>query len=204
MTDAPLTYFLGRVSVPAHWTAYRIHQHLWKGWPRPPGTPQPFTFRRLTTSHRGENSKQVTVLVQSAEPPVREALDLRAEDCRTGVVPSAGQRVGLGVLLQAIVRSSGKAAGVKRHQRTIKDPAERDQWILTKLGQAGLSVDSFWSRQHAFETPVGEQTLKTEATWVEGEAVVTDPQALIRALSQGVGRGRSVGLGLLSLMRTGG
>lgn len=194
-------YVLGRTEVPFRWDAYEIHRHLWKGFaPASAGAPQPFVFRRLPAAPNVRSGKAMVLFQCAAKTAFQHAvLGMSESDIRKIRVPGEGQWVDFGLSAQAIAQCSGKAAGVKKHQRSLRDASERDAWVLARLERAGLEVSSFWSRAECINERVRGHAINTSAMWAEGRARVRDRDALAQALVKGVGRGRSFGFGLLTL-----
>jgi CRISPR-associated protein Cas6/Cse3/CasE subtype I-E len=197
MSSERLNYHLSRASVPANWSAYRIHQHVWKGFDEENKTVQPFVFRRLQSSP-GAAPNKAHVLIQSAQAPHSAALGLGPNDVQVIAVPGVDRRLFFGMRVQAIVRSRDEG---RIRQRAIRDPEQRQQWIENHLARAGLRLEDSWNRQDDVDEPIHDHRLITQATWAEGHVVVVDEAALATALIKGVGRGRSLGFGLLSLAR---
>ncbi|MFW5420864.1 type I-E CRISPR-associated protein Cas6/Cse3/CasE [Nocardiopsis sp. CNT-189] len=108
----------------------------------------------------------------------------------------------------------------KRGTRKALYGAEAEKWWRRKAEQAGLAPDLVSSQRHdlASDPPLtrhkrarhqdpGEEgkakRLFNSGVRFDGTAEITDPDLLLPALLEGIGRGRSYGLGMLSLAPAG-
>jgi CRISPR system Cascade subunit CasE len=96
-------------------------------------------------------------------------------------------------------------SGVRGRRKDLRGP-EADEWWESRAKEAGLYLESLRSHDHHFSLArkrVGE-SVSHRGVCFDGVAEVTDQVALMRAVVEGVGRGRPYGLGLLSVIPIGG
>lgn len=76
-----------------------------------------------------------------------------------------------------------------------------EQWWALRAEQYGLAMRTITTLSQADATGRrdGHKPVKHAITRFDGQAVVADPDALRRAIRDGIGRGKSYGCGLLSL-----
>ena len=84
-------------------------------------------------------------------------------------------------------------------------PFYQKQWLLEQSGRRGFSLEEnafevVYRRWLRFRKGGGSVVTLLSVTF-EGELSVTDPALLRKTLTEGVGRGKAYGMGLLTLMR---
>lgn len=147
------------------------------------------------------------LLVQSLIPPTRPVRGATIIETGTWDLPTGVSQVTVKVALAAEGNTSSgptflpKEARRRSERRPIA-PGRRREWAIKKLSGAGL----------LFQTPpdvsTGELRFATPSrppipvVEVRGTALVVDADALRDALVNGVGRGRSYGLGLVDVQLT--
>jgi CRISPR system Cascade subunit CasE len=115
----------------------------------------------------------------------------RAPICATIAHPPA---IGAELLFRLCARPT---AGHK--QKDIRDDEERYRWIHEKAISSGFEIthvsfdDVFWRDSK------GCRSRLLRGAMFEGRLRVTDPDRLFRAMANGIGRGKAVGFGLLTL-----
>ncbi|MEV2279145.1 type I-E CRISPR-associated protein Cas6/Cse3/CasE [Nocardiopsis sp. NPDC049922] len=96
-------------------------------------------------------------------------------------------------------------SGVRGRRKDLRG-AEADQWWESRAKDAGLRLESLRSREHHFSRARKrtEKPVSYHGVCFDGVAEVVDRAALVRAVVEGIGRGRPYGLGLLSVVPIGG
>ncbi|GAA1989719.1 type I-E CRISPR-associated protein Cas6/Cse3/CasE [Nocardiopsis rhodophaea] len=97
----------------------------------------------------------------------------------------------------------------RRGKRTALHGAEAETWWRTKAEQIGLLPGSVTARPHDLASDPAarngtrnqdrDKRIVNHGIRFDGVAKVEDPKRLLPAVVEGIGRGRSYGLGLLSL-----
>lgn len=147
------------------------------------------------------------VLVQTLNPPDWSVLDKGYAT----VYPPKEFRPALqeGQVLRFRLRANPSKRFKERGERVaLKTPGEKLAWLARKLEEGGFRLlrdrdrDQPLAviRQDAFlEVRKGEHLLQVQAVLFEGSLEVVDPEKALETLKKGIGPGKAVGLGLLSL-----
>jgi CRISPR-associated protein Cas6/Cse3/CasE, subtype I-E/ECOLI len=193
---------------------YRQHQALWRMFECPEGTPQPFLFRQLPD----EDAAVLRFLVVSKERPreipgwrveckpyqprLREGnryrFDIRLNPTRTEPSPDGrGKRQDyvMSRLHQLQVSPARRAA---ERQRVVHE--ELPEWLRRRGERNGFVVESCHvGRYEILRMQKGIHAITLGVAEFSGILRVQDPEKLATALLNGLGHGRSFGLGLLLL-----
>lgn len=108
-----------------------------------------------------------------------------------------------------LLRFRLKANPSKRDKETRKtvglySQSDREAWLKRQSEQHGFSVeglDIIPSANLWGEKAKGQAQIKIHTALFQGVLKVQNPELLVTAIQQGIGRGRSYGCGLLSLQR---
>ncbi len=199
---------------------YAAHQAIWTVYGDDPDRDRDFLFRAMDPVGR-------RFLAVSDRPPAdapgwrvthkpyapdlrrgdRLAFSLRANPTRT-VTDAHGTKRRVDVVMHA--KTELKAAGLPREEWPLVNVLAHEAgkaWLLQRAPGLGLGilestlrVDGH--RRHEFVKPKTNSGKVTIAGLdFNGLADVTDPEALTRALFQGVGRAKAFGFGLLLVRR---
>lgn len=197
---------------------YQMHRTLMQAFPTPLPPEERVLFRLEVNPRRGVP----VVLVQSLTQPHWEVL--READRGQYLLPAAAlppevphnpqvKRVELHLRRGQVLRfrllanptKKIKVEG-KKNGRRVELYREEDQrrWLERKLQAAGarlVDVRIGSGRKYTDFVHREEQTHRLTFYGVrfDGLLVVEDPEALLRAIQQGIGSGKGVGFGLLSL-----
>jgi CRISPR system Cascade subunit CasE len=193
---------------------YSQHQALWTLFDRPEGTQQPFVFRALSDEPRVQRFYLV-----SAEPPRADSSVWSIESKPYTPRLSPGQRFQFNVRLnptrservpgqrgkrQDYVISRLHELGVPETERAAARHRivheELPQWLADRGAQHGFDLEHASVQSHVVHRFARDRNRVTlSVAELSGVLQVTDPEALMRTLTHGLGHGRSFGLGLLLL-----
>ncbi len=193
---------------------YRQHQALWGMFERPEGTPQPFLFRQLPD----EDADVLRFLVVSQDRP-REIPGWHVECKPYQPRLRVGECYRFGIRLNP-TRTEASAAGrgkrqdyviSRLHQLRVK-PEQRaperqrvvheelPEWLRRRGERHGFDIEACHvERYEVLRTQKGSHAITLGVAEFGGVLRVADPEKLTATLSQGLGHGRSFGLGLLLL-----
>ncbi|NCJ05361.1 type I-E CRISPR-associated protein Cas6/Cse3/CasE [Synechococcales cyanobacterium C] len=183
--------------------AHAFHQRLMHGFPdQPTETPRAdwaILYRREPDSY--------AVLVQSAIAPNWSHLPNHYVQCEPQVKPFelTANTLSVGQQLQFRLKANPSKRD-KATRKTIGFYRREDQlaWLARKRKRHGfelLTVDAI-PAPNVFGTKAkGKAPIRIHTVLFQGVLQVTDAAALVAAVQQGIGRGRSYGCGLLSLAR---
>ncbi|MFF3208336.1 type I-E CRISPR-associated protein Cas6/Cse3/CasE [Streptomyces sp. NPDC002962] len=154
-----------------------------------------------------ETDTSSTLLVQAAQldPELLPAGYGHAEIKNTAPMFSA-LRKGLAVRYR-IVLNPAKRERLPLDQKNKRgrvvplSGADADQWWLRRAADAGLHLHVLTPTNLPPIRPQGQQAppMRHSLLRYDGTATVTDPDALVQAVLNGIGRGKPYGAGLLSL-----
>lgn len=200
--------------------AYADHQWIWNLFPSPPGTPRDFLFRRdvqtglpryYVVSRRAPAAQDHAWRVQSQPyapqlaAGTRLRFDLRANPTVAGV-NAQGKHARHDVVNQArnkLLRERGLTLW-KDWQGEDK-PAQQDlifktcsAWLEAQAKRHGFDVDAATLNVDAYAQHRGRRNdIQFSTVDFSGELTVANPDLLIAALGQGIGRAKAFGCGLL-------
>lgn len=183
-------------------SAYEMHRTLARVYaPDAASPPQRFLWRREVDR---EGLPAATVLVQSALPGrwqnVTAVPDYVADLNADKVVDVArltrpGQSCRFRLLANPTVTREGKRHG-------LKDDESRQAWLQRQGLRHGFELRAAQQLSHLrLVTRQGGagRRIDLDTAWFEGVLASTDAHALAGALVQGIGPGKALGLGMLSL-----
>jgi CRISPR system Cascade subunit CasE len=198
---------------------YAVHQTLWDGFRSGEPTTRPFLFRADRVVF-AEQTHVWKVLVQHEVPADWQRLGTKlVEQTQVGPRPLAfrvGERLRFFARLNATVSKKGRGqikhadldSAAYRAARGIRVAVRDDEEAHAWLGRQG--------QQHGFALVAARVAGQRRERWqkqghaavldgvdVEGHLEVTDAAGLTAVIRAGIGRGRSVGFGLLSVARDG-
>jgi len=203
---------------------YLQHQKIWELFQRPPGSEQPFLYRQ------SEADELPRFLVLSDEPPkthdprwqiqtkafrpnlhIGQVLSFSARLNPTRSLRRPGEKRGKrqDLVMAALHEVASEKRGVER-QRLVN--CELPLWLSTRGEQAGFAMvedeDRLRCAVTRYEVLRFKTTASPEAHSVTlgcadfvGQLRVTDPDRFAQTLHQGIGHGRSFGLGLMLIKR---
>lgn len=203
---------------------YLQHQKIWELFRRPPGSEQPFLYRQ------SETDSQPRFLVLSDELPRTQDRRWQIQTKPFSPFLQAGQVLSFSARLNPTrcLRQPGEKRGRRQdlvmaalHNVTAERRAfERQRlvdcelplWLAAKGKQAGFAIVEVDDRLSCAVTryevlrfrtanpPSHDVTLGC-ADFV-GQLHVTDPEQFLKTLCQGLGHGRSFGLGMMLVRRS--
>jgi CRISPR system Cascade subunit CasE len=186
--------------------AYEMHRTLMRAFPGEfEGGPGRVLFRLEEDRHQGS----LTVLVQSEKKPDwsflennARYLDSTASDSwaskEFGPKLVVGQRLSFRLRANPTVKRNGKRLGLLKEEDQVK-------WLERKAGDNGFRVFACRitpksNREQARTQSEGKlQLITLLAVVYEGVLEVTDPDQFLKTLASGVGSGKGLGFGLLSV-----
>lgn len=187
-------------------SAYELHRSLVRAFAPDAETPPARFLWRREADRSGLPG--TTVLVQSAQPGRWQALDASAmhgqgycESLQANKpvalehLIQAGKRCRFRLLANPTVTRDGKRYG-------LHDDEARLAWLRRQGERAGFAVAAAERSASArLRAAQGgrERTITLDAVLFDGVLEVTDDTALRRAWSAGIGPGKALGLGMLSL-----
>lgn len=192
---------------------YDMHRTLSRAFVNGPDDPvQPFLWR-LETSRDAEPP---TLLVQSARQPQWSQLpvDYLLSQAQRSWKPerafSKGRAVSFRVRANPTVNRMPQAAhddagpsGSRRGRRKrlgLWNEAEQLEWLQRQAARLGLmQVTAVVSYAERLRCRRKGGVMTVSAAQFEGQAVITDPEALAAGVRTGIGHARMLGLGLVSL-----
>jgi len=204
--------------------AYEQHQWLWRFLPAPPGSVRQFLFRRrdvdglprfyvvspaapvAPTPHWQVASKAYTPELEAGE---WLHFDLRANPVVTQR-DAAGRATRHDVVMQEktrLLRERGLARWADwttPERPALADLVQRcgSAWLLARADRLGVAFDEALLRADGYEQHRGKgAALRLSSIDLSGRLRVRDPQALRRALFEGVGHAKAFGCGLLLVRR---
>ncbi|MCJ2543329.1 type I-E CRISPR-associated protein Cas6/Cse3/CasE [Thermostichus vulcanus] len=183
--------------------AHAFHQRIMNGFPdQPTETPRSdwhILYRQEPDSYK--------VLVQSAIEPDWSCLPDRYLECNVKVKrfdlnPARWRE---GQLFQFRLRANPSKRDKQTH-KIVGFYRREDQlaWLARKgknYGFSLMSVDAIPSANVFAKKKNDQAPIRIHTVLFEGVLQVVEPTALVKAVQQGIGRGRSYGCGLLSLAR---
>lgn len=219
----------GQERAAAHdWTqgAYEQHQWLWRFLPAPSGSPRRFLFRRrdveglprfyvvspaapvAPTPHWQVASKPYAPDIEAGEwlhfrlraNPVVTRRDAAGRSARHDVVMQEKTRL---LHERGLARWADWTAA---DRPALADLVQRrgSAWLLERAERLGVAFDESTLRADGYEQHRGKGgALRLSTIDFSGRLCVRDPQAVRRALFEGVGHAKAFGCGLL-LVRRGG
>lgn len=201
---------------------YAQHQALWRFFDAPEGTPQPFLFRRV----EWDSQLAIRFLMLSAEQPGRDADGWHIESKRYQPQLEVGQRFRFSVRLnptrsertevqrgkrargkrQDYVMSRLQELGIGRDQRALERQRivheELPEWLKGRSARCGFELlHCETERFEVCRMRKGDHDVTLSVADFSGVLGVRDVDAFTRVAQQGIGHGRSFGLGLLLLKR---
>lgn len=196
---------------------YAVHQTVWRAFRGFENHPRPFLFRadRVVLS---ETTRAWKVLVQHAIAADWQQLgDQLVEHTQVGpreLSFVAGERLRFFTRVNATVSKKGRTqhrhadldSAAFRATRGIRVPVRDDDeahaWLVRQGKEHGFSVVAMRVAGQRRERWQKEGNAAVfDGLDIEGHLLVDDPIALRAALVAGLGRGRGVGFGLLSVAR---
>jgi CRISPR system Cascade subunit CasE len=186
--------------------AYEMHRTLMRAFPgQQEGGPGRVLFRLEEDRHKGS----LVVLVQSEKKPDWSFLQSNPQylDSASGdscaskeFAPQlvAGQRLCFRLRANPTVKRNGKRLGLKKGEDQI-------QWLNRKASEGGFRILACrilprgLREQGRSYGNTGLQVLTLFAALYEGILEVADPERFMNTLASGVGSGKGLGFGLLSL-----
>jgi CRISPR system Cascade subunit CasE len=186
--------------------AYEMHRTIMRAFPgQSDGGPGRVLFRL----EEDPRPRSLTVLVQSEKKPEwsflqsnRQYLDPASSDsCASkDFKPQfvAGQRLSFRLRANPTVKRNGKRLGLLKEEDQIK-------WLNRKSGEGGFRVigcrtQSLGRREQGrTHDKTGLQVLTLLAVLYEGVLEVSDAERFIKTVTSGVGSGKGLGFGLLSV-----
>ncbi|GAA4898582.1 type I-E CRISPR-associated protein Cas6/Cse3/CasE [Streptomonospora salina] len=127
---------------------------------------------------------------------VLEVLD-QEPTLRYRIVAAPVKRLGKTKQQRELRTEDGERLSSKEHTTALRGAAA-EEWWQRKAEDHGLGLRSV-NAGEAEDTADPRRGIRLPAVCFDGLATVTDPQAARRALTEGIGRGKAFGLGLLSL-----
>ena len=200
--------------------AYAEHQWLWRMFAAPEGTPRDFLFRR-----RQIDGLPRFYVVSRREPQAIGGA-WRVESRRYAPQLQTGDRLGFELRANPSVRH-GRDGKSKRHDVVMETKkrllAERGltrwadlpdeekpalygvvqqscgAWLVRRGARLGFAVDGESLVVEGYEqhSESAGRTLQFSTVDLSGELTVTDPQAFVGALFDGIGHAKAFGCGLL-------
>lgn len=178
--------------------AYDMHRTLARAFATQPDAPPERFLWRLDALDA--LTGRAVVLIQSNQSGVWDHLptpgaQVREKPFNPALLAQAGQRCRFRLLANPTVSRQGKRYGV------WEEAAQRD-WLVRQLSQAGATVEMVECTRNerwVLRKPGQLEPIVLCAIGFEGVLTVDKPDALQHALRNGIGRGKSFGLGLLSL-----
>lgn len=191
--------------------SYKLHQRVMSGFP----TPLPEGERVLYRLDYQNNPVQLIVLVQSQSPSTWDDLE------RIGylVQPAASKTFFpsflTGQLLQFRLVANptkrlGKRSEKSGHRVGLMRENDQKEWLKNKGLANGFQIVKVTVSKH--DHPDGRKYDPKPGKWIrirqhgvrfDGILTVTDKERFLNALSNGIGSGKAMGFGLLSLARAG-
>jgi CRISPR system Cascade subunit CasE len=205
-------------------SAYEQHQWLWRFLPVTPGSPRRFLFRRrdldglprfyvvsqaapvAPTPHWQVASKLYAPEVAAGD---RLQFELRANPVVTRR-DASGRSARHDVVMQEktrLLRERGLARWADwsaADRPALADLVQRcgSAWLLARAQRLGVEFDESTLRADGYEQHRGKGgALRLSTIDFSGCLLVRDPQALRRALFDGLGHGKAFGCGLLLVRR---
>jgi CRISPR system Cascade subunit CasE len=192
--------------------AYEMHRSLARAFvDASQNTLHPFLWR-LETTPTGEAP---IVLVQSATEAHWEALpfgwllDWQERNWDPQAVLRSGQRVSFRMRANPTVNrvpqgqdlaGGGQSARGRRKRLGLWRESEQLDWLQRQAQKVGLeAVEASVSQAERLRCRKRAATITLASVQFDGRAVVEDPAALVSGLCDGIGHGRMLGHGLLSL-----
>lgn len=225
MTTAETTLHLSRVIAPRSMIPdpYAAHQVFWRahgGTKETHGTVQPFRFHHeaedscaMATEDGGAQADIVTYTVQSLKAPnwriapttAFEAQHFRAETKQLRVRVAEGARFHFGLKASVQQQVTDQATNTRR-KLSIRKPEEVEAWFLRRAREAGfepLSLVFSQTERMVLRASTGrgqrDNSFSLGFVRFDGDLVVRDPQAFVKALASGIGSKQAFGFGLLSI-----
>jgi CRISPR system Cascade subunit CasE len=94
----------------------------------------------------------------------------------------------------------GESARGRRKRLGLWREEEQLQWLQRQAQRAGLaSVEAAVSQAERLRCRKRDNTITMASAQFDGKALIADPEALVTAVCNGIGHGRMLGHGLLSL-----
>lgn len=209
--------YFSRLMLAASRDLYAVHQTVWRGFRGFEHGRRPFLFRadRVVLS---EHTRAWKVLVQHGVPADWQQLGAQlVEHTQVGprdMVFSTGERLRFFTRVNATVSKKGRA----QHQHAeldreafrssrgirvpVRDDDEAHNWLVRQGTEHGFSVVAMRvAGQRRERWHKARNAAVLDGLDIEGHLQVIDPVALREAVLAGIGRGRGVGFGLLSVAR---
>lgn len=199
---------------------YAQHRALWGFFDRPTGTRQPFLFRELAEDPHSSHRLSFFLVSEDVPSAADRNWHVTSKDFRPKL--QAGQQLQFAVRLnptrsermhgeprkrgkrQDLVISRLHELGVPLRQRAAERHRivheELPQWLRSRSRGRGFEIESCAVTHYdVLRLRKDEQEVTLSVADFFGCLRVTDPNALDETLRQGLGHGRSFGLGLLLL-----
>ena len=179
---------------------YEFHRTLMRGFPERLPADERVLYRIDVEPDTGV----VVVLVQSHHEPdwrpleqiTGYLLDMAQNPAikRFDPVFSTGQRLAFRLRANPTVKRQGKRHGLYQEQDQLA-------WLERKASSGGFVVNAVWTRDAGTVTGLTAQRhrLKMLAVQFDGVLAVADSQLFLSVLQRGIGPGKGLGFGLLSV-----
>ena len=126
----------------------------------------------------------------------------KGQAVRYRVVGSPVKRMGRTNRTRELFRENGERLSSKEHTSALRGAAA-EAWWERKAQASGLALDSLRATDTG-DAVDAKRRIRHPSMRFDGMAVIEDVQAVSEAITNGVGRGKVFGLGLLSLAPGGG
>jgi len=181
---------------------YELHRSLMRAFPDADGGGPGRVLFRLDTDHKGNN---ISVLVQSEKEPSWAALDdagdfLSEQPQYKPFIPTitAGQVLYFRLRANPTIKREGKRLGILQEE-------EQTVWLRRKGEKGGFEVTSLTiipeglASDKMTDKTGSHHKLSLLAVRFEGILKVTDASIFQQTLERGIGSGKGLGFGLLSI-----
>ncbi|PIJ49777.1 type I-E CRISPR-associated protein Cas6/Cse3/CasE [Erwinia sp. OLTSP20] len=198
--------FLSKVAIDWRWAKdpYQLHRALWQLFPDRPTAQRDFLFR----VEEGGNSQQgIPVLLQSVSSPQQSqaAIVLASKSINYALPPGALLNFRLRANPVKTIKDSQGRTNRHGQIKSCRVPLVTEEeclaWLARKLASAACLRSARIIREPALRFDKKGVGGKIQPLCFEGELVVEQPANLHDLISQGIGPGKSMGCGLLSLAR---
>lgn len=180
---------------------YQMHRTVMGGFPDFKTEARDRVLFRVDTNPR---SQQINLLVKSDGRPDFAGLMRDSDYCMSEPlwkefkpVLHAGQQRYFRLRANPTVKSSGKLLGLLKQE-------QQQDWLSRKAGLGGFRVDSLSVTDEGMRKDMKRvQETSIEMSFLsvlfEGVLEVLEPDRFLQTMSSGVGRGKGIGFGLLSI-----
>lgn len=195
--------YLSKVIITRAWSRdlYQLHQGIWQLFPDRPEATRDFLFR-VEKRYVPEGCH---ILLQSAKMPVSNTV------AKVIMTKSVEYKLKPDLLLSFRLRANpiktirdnqqrlDSRGNIKRNRVPLIKEAEQIAWLKRKFGDAARLADVHpVSERPQYFSGMGNNG-KIQTVCFEGVMITKDVPALMVLLQQGIGPGKSMGCGLLSL-----